>query len=194
MSLPVLSVDDWPVGNVSIDQQTPNFFTETVSGRVRSYERGLHMISFKFDVWLPYDSDVKRMNAFMLQCRGRANPFVLDLGNSSTWFNPLTSQARRITLGANAGIGQKNITLVGSVSSISEGEYFQMPNDTKLYVVIGKSGQNVEVYPPLLIAHKSGETLNFENPRPQLRLEKDEFTLNLEGRGKTISISAKEVI
>ncbi len=87
MSLPVLSVDDWPVGNVSIDQQTPNFFTETVSGRVRSYERGLHMISFKFDVWLPYDSDVKRMNAFMLQCRGRANPFVLDLGNSSTWFN-----------------------------------------------------------------------------------------------------------
>ncbi|MCV3290980.1 hypothetical protein LZT28_22655 [Aeromonas media] len=190
----LLSVEDFAIGNVKVQQTTPNFYTETVSGRVRSYSRGLHTLLFSFDVWLPYDHDVKKMNGFMLNCRGRLNPFVLDLGSSSEWFNPLTSPARRITLGANAGVGQTNLVVVGSTVNISIGEYFQMPNDTKIYVVLNKSGQNLEIFPPLLVAHKATETLNFENPLPFLRIEKDNFTLDFDGRGKTISIEAKEVI
>lgn len=190
----LLSVDDYAIGKVKIEQTTPNFYTETVSGRVRAYSRGLHTLQFKFEVWLPYDTDVKKMNSFMMNCRGRLNPFTLDLGTSSDWFNPLTSPARRITLGANAGVGQTNLVVIGQTSAISPGEYFQMPNDTKLYVVLNKNGQTLEIFPPLLIAHKATETLDFENPRPLLRLEKDNFTLDFDGRGKTISIEAKEVI
>lgn len=192
MTTPILSVNDYIISTVAVEHEYPVFYNETVSFKSTAYDRGLHRLKIKLDVWLESQEDIKKFEAFVLTCKGRLNPFFLDLGDSADWLNPFTSKARSVSLSAPTVIGQSSIPLSGGYSNISPGDKFTLDNETKVYTVISRDTATVEIVPALRYAHPSADKLNFQNPRPLVRFNKDLINFEYDKANK-VSIELVEV-
>lgn len=192
MTTPILSVNDYIISTVAVEHEYPTFYNETTNYKATAYDRGIHRLKIKLDVWLETQQDIKRFEAFALTCKGRLNPFFLDLGDDASWLNPMTSPARSVSISAPTVIGQSSITLAGGSSNISPGDKFTVDNETKVYTVISREGAVVEIVPALRYAHISGDKLNFQNPRPLVRFNKDLINFEYDKANK-VSIELVEV-
>lgn len=190
----VIRDSDYIISDVKVKTLTPNFLTESLTGKVNAKSRGLHSLQFTFSITLVDDRDVKRFNALMMKLKGRLNPFTLSLldgtdGKGS--FNPLVTDAiLRLTNEAKIG---DSVIQVAANSLIEAGTMFQLPNDSKVYTILDdvRSGA-VEIFPAIRVAHADNTTLKL-GVEPLLRLDSDEFELTYD-RTQEITLTAKEVL
>ena len=188
-----ISVDDWRISNVSVESITETFYSESIQGKGNSIGTGQHRYKIKFSITLNTADEVRAFEALMLQIRGQQNPFYLDLGDESNWFNPFSiplSGSILTTVPASTG---NNTISINNTLLIPVGAKFTQPNDTKVYQVIGKSGSSITIFPSLRFPLSTGTVLNFRNPQPYLRLNSNSFTLTYE-RAQEISLTALEVL
>jgi len=110
MSLPVLSVDDFMIGNVRVEHESSTLSSSAVNWHETTLSRGLHRIIVDFDIMLANDADVKKYESFYLRCNGRANPFQLDTGTDTSWSNPfVTAVIGKHSLASPVTIGTKRM-------------------------------------------------------------------------------------
>ncbi|ELH4810062.1 hypothetical protein Q9X96_003095 [Vibrio vulnificus] len=178
-----LKDSDFIISDVNVNHLTPNFYTEASNFKANAQSRGLHQLEIDFTVTLINAADIKRFSAFMLKARGRLNPFVLDLQDSTDGKghnNPLFTDVKPM-LSHPVEIGNNTIQLTSFSGTIPAGSMFQFPNDTKVYVILDdvKSNQTVEIFPASRIKHEAQERLNF-SPTPLVRLADDEFSTKYE--------------
>lgn len=187
-----ISVQDWNISEVEIEQITPTFYSESLNFKGSSIGSGLHRFTVSFRITTDTDADLRRLNALLLSLKGQQEVFDLDLGTDSHWFNPMTVPNSQGTLTTNQILtGATKMQL--STTIIPEGAFFQFPNDTKVFVITGKSGNQYDFYPACRSTVPATATLNFTNPRLRLRMDKNSFSMKM-GRAEYINLSAKEDI
>lgn len=195
MAQPILSVDDFMIGNVKVEHETSTLQSQAVNWHTTNLSRGLHRLVVDFEIMLADDTDVKNFEAFYLQCEGKANPFIFDTGKDNSWSNPFhTPVVGKHTLAAKASIGTSNISLTGSMSGISAGCKLQIGEGAKVYTIRSVNGQSVEVYPKIRIAYPASTPITF-SVKPLLRLKDDQSgKIGYGSRGNTVSLTALEVM
>lgn len=195
MAHPILSVDDFMIGNVKVEHETSTLQSQAVNWHTTNLSRGLHRLVVDFEIMLADDTDVKKFEAFYLQCEGKANPFIFDTGKDNSWSNPFhTPVVGKHTLAAKASIGTSNISLTGSMSGISAGCKLQIGEGAKVYTVRSINGQSLEVYPKIRVAYPASTSITF-SVKPLLRLKDDQSgKIGYGSRGNTISLTAFEVM
>ncbi|KJR15234.1 hypothetical protein [Vibrio parahaemolyticus] len=190
-----ISDSDYIISDVKVKTLTPNFYTESLTGKGNAKSRGLHSLEFSFKITLINDRDVKRFNALMLKLKGRLNPFklsLLDKTDGANHFNPLFSNSR-IRLTSLANVGDTHIQ-IASVGFVEAGTMFQLPNDSKVYTILDDvtSGGSVEIFPAIRVTHEVNTNL-ITSVEPKLRLTSD-FYENTYDKVSEITLSAKEVL
>ncbi|WP_324016624.1 hypothetical protein [Aeromonas hydrophila] len=195
MSHPILSVDDFMIGNVKVEHQTSTLQSQSVNWHTTNLSRGIHRLVVDFEIMLTDDVDVKKYEVFYLACEGKANLFIFDTGNSNSWSNPFYTQVvGKHTLSVAASIGTKNITLTGNLSGITPSCKIQIGAGAKVYTVRAVNGQSLEVYPNIRVAFPSSTPITF-SVKPLLRLKDDQSgKIGYGSRGNTISLAAYEVM
>ncbi|MFM4908545.1 hypothetical protein ACEUCM_05830 [Aeromonas dhakensis] len=195
MSQPILSVDDFMIGNVKTEHETSTLQSQAVNWHTTNLSRGLHRLIVDLDIMLADDIDVKKYEAFFLQLEGKANPFILDTGEANNWSNPFyTSVVGKHSLGAKVSIGTSNITITGNMSGVTPGCKIQIGAGAKVYTIRSVNGQSVEVYPKLRIAYPASTPITF-SVKPLLRLKDDSSgKIGYGSRGNTVSLTALEVM
>lgn len=191
----VLRDSEYIVSDVSVSTVTHNFVTESLSGKVNAKSRGLHQLEVQFKVTLPNQHDIKRFNALMLKIRGRLNPFVLSLTDSTDakhFCNPFVFD-QTVQLNQPAQVGATTIHIT-SPDVVPAGTMFQLPNDKKVYTTLDDVNMtgSTEVFPAIRIQHTVNTTLKTV-VEPVLRLTEDDFELSYEN-AKEITLKAREVL
>lgn len=190
----VLSDSDYIISDVKVKTLTPNFLTESLTGKVNAKSRGLHFLEVKFKVTLINDSDIRRFNALMLKLKGRLNPFKLSLTDDTDgkgYCNPLVTNSH-IRLTNDAQIGATHISL-SSISKVEAGTMFQLPNDSKVYTILDdfSGARSVEIFPAIRVPHEQNTILK-TTVEPVLRLSADTYEVAYD-RVSEITLTAKEV-
>lgn len=187
-----ISVNDWMISDVEIQQDTPVFYSESINQKGNAIGTGLHRLIVKFTITTETAADTKRLQALLLNIRGQLSPFELDLGSVDGWYNPLTTPNATNVLNTTQVL-QGATTMTLNNTTIPVGSYFQFPSDTKLYVVTASSGSQYNFFPAARFTTAATSRLNFSNPRLRLRLDSNAFSLKM-GRSESITLSAKEVL
>lgn len=187
-----ISVNDWMISDVEIQHDTAVFYSESINMKANSIGTGLHRILCKFTITVSTAEETKKLQALLLNIRGQLNPFELDLGSSSGWFNPFTTPNTGTVLNT-VQVLQGSTTMTLNNNQIPEGSYFQFPSDTKVYVVTAKSGNTYNFFPAARITVPATSKVNFTNPRIRLRLDGNSFSMK-QGRAESITLNAKEVL
>ncbi|MGU5759744.1 hypothetical protein [Aeromonas hydrophila] len=187
-----ISVNDWLISEVEIESITPTFYSESLNFKGSSIGTGLQRFTVSFRITTDTDSDARRLNALLLSLKGQQETFELDLGTNSSWFNPMTVPNSQGTL-CTAQILTGATRMQLSTAQIPEGAYFQFPNDTKVFVITGKTGNQYEFYPACRSTVPAASQINFTNPRLRLRMDKNSYSMKM-SRAQYITLSAKEDI
>lgn len=184
---------DYIISDVSINQLTPNFYTESVNYIGNSKSRGLHRLEVDFTVVLEGAADIKSFNALMLKIRGRLNPFKLEL-SPEDYYNPMYTPIKTCKVVSRVDVGHNKITLTGFSGTIPAGSMFQFPNDDKVYTILDdvRANGETEIFPACRLTQPENGSLNF-NPSPVLRLKGDAFKIKYE-KATEYKITASEVI
>ena len=195
MSLPILSVDDFMIGNVRVEHECSTLSSSAVNWHETTLSRGLHRIIVDFDIMLANDADVKKYESFYLRCNGRANPFQLDTGTDTSWSNPfVTATIGKHSLASPVTIGTSKINITGNLSGVENGCKLQIGASTKIYTVISRNLQQLEIYPAVRFAFPASTAITFA-VKPILRLKDDvSGKIGYGSRANTISITAVEVM
>lgn len=186
-----ISVNDWNISDVAIEQETPTFFSESINYKGSSIGTGLHRFSVKFSITTDTDSDVRRLNALLLSLKGQQETFLLDLGTDNHWFNPMTVDVPNVVNTAKILVGSVSMNL--SNTQIPEGTFFQFPNNSKVFVITERSGNQYNFYPACRTEVPATSQINVRNPKLKLRMTKNSFTMKM-GRAETIGFECKEDI
>ncbi|HDI3263892.1 TPA: hypothetical protein PMC50_002513 [Vibrio cholerae] len=191
----VLRGKDFIVSEVKVKTLTPNFVTESLTGKVNAQSRGLHSLEFSFKVTLEDADDIRKFNALMLKIQGRLNPFVLSLVDEidgEGYCNPLHTP-NPIRLSHEAPKGSTRIS-VNAPQGVKAGTMFQLPNDTKVYTILDdvRSSGSVEIYPAIRVAHSINTTLK-TTVEPFIRLSDDVFEVDY-NKVSEVTIKAREVL
>jgi hypothetical protein len=176
--------DNVIISNVSITHEVPTFYTESLSLKGRSRNRGIHRITGTFDIHIGDFTSQQSWTAFLLKLQGRTNTFELDL--------PLhfksTEMYQNPTLTAAAGIGYHDL-LVSDVGEIVTGSCFNMMNDNKTYYVtdVDYAQDQITIFPKLNQSHLLGSTIQFIEPVVTCRLSDDNQTITYSESGRVIT-------
>lgn len=165
---------DLIISDVDITQSTPQFVTSALNKKRRSKDRGIHQLKGSFNITVTGDREQRRFDSWLLKMRGRLNQFPLVLGNR---FSVDPSRLQNVTLGSSASIGATSLNIAGFFGNIWEGDYFTLPNDTKVYMAqndLTSSGGTLQIYPPLRQAQLINTGLVFENIEVLAMLDADE--------------------
>ncbi|ENM2831980.1 hypothetical protein AB6Q85_002327 [Vibrio cholerae] len=191
----VIRDSDYIVSDVKVKTLTPNFVTESLTGKVNAKSRGLHSLEFKFTITLQGEKDVRKFNALMLKLRGRLNPFILSLTDTTDgkgYFNPLVTD-KIIKLTTDTPVGSTNIN-IAAIGAVDAGTMFQLPNDTKVYTILDdvKGSGSVEIYPAIRVAHTASTNL-ITTVEPILRLTGDSYEVTYDCN-TDITLTAREEV
>lgn len=173
-----MAVYDLPQGiiktSLEVTQSTPQFKTTSLNKKRRSKDRGIHQLKGKIDFKLTGEREQRRFEAWLLKMRGTLNQFNLVLGNR---FSAPTNRLNNVRLDSDAGIGAITLNIGGFTGELWEGDYFTMPNDTKVYMALNdlsSSGGTLNIYPALRVAQLTNTRLTTYDVPIRAMLKTDE--------------------
>ncbi|MCU8498501.1 hypothetical protein M2G70_07460 [Vibrio vulnificus] len=191
----VIRDSEYIISDVKVKTLTPNFLTESLTGKVNAKSRGLHSLEVNFTITLCGAKDVRKFNALMLKLKGRLNPFILSLTDEEDgkgYFNPLVTSGRiRLTAPANKG---DTTIQIGTSGVVEAGTMFQLTNDPKVYTILdSRTGSgSVEIFPAIRVPHDINSVLKTQ-VEPHLRLNSDSYEVSYEDVSE-ITLTAREVL
>ncbi len=193
----ILSDAEYIISDVSVTNTTPNFYTESINHIGNALSRGLHRLEVELTVNLTNEQDIRRFNAFMLNNKGRLNPFKLSLLDDTDGkgnCNPFYYNAAPMLVN-DIKIGNDSMLLSGISSAIPAGAMFQFPNDTKVYTLLedARANKAVKFFPATRQNHPLKSKLKFA-VEPLLRLDGDDYQMKFITGHQEIKIKASEVL
>lgn len=184
------------ISNVTITEFTPQYFTESLSYKQRTRDRGIHQLQGEFTFTVTGTSNKKALRAFLLQTKGRGVPIQMSFPgdmftNTSVTGTPLTT--------SSISVGATTISIDTFGGTISAGDFFKVLNDTKVYTVLdGETGPSgsIDIYPPLRVQLQDNSPLTFTNISMDIYLTSDSQTVTHTESGEIheIQFSWKEVV
>ncbi|WP_188013160.1 hypothetical protein [Photobacterium damselae] len=193
----ILSDAEYIISDVSVTNTTPNFYTESINYIGNALSRGLHRLEVELTVNLTNEQDIRRFNAFMLNNKGRLNPFKLSLLDDTDGkgnCNPFYYDAAPM-LANDIKIGNDRMILSGISNAIPAGTMFQFPNDTKVYTFLDDVSNNktVRFFPATRLQQPIKARLKL-SVEPLLRLTSDDYQMKFSNGHQEIKIKASEVL
>lgn len=179
------------ISNVEITQSTPQFVTTSLNKKTRAKDRGIHQIKGTFDITITGDREQRRFESWLLKMRGRLNQFPIELGGR---FSAAPTRVRNVTLASGAAVGATSLSISGFVGTIWEGDYFNLPNDTKLYMALNDlsgAGGTLNIHPPLRQSQLINTSLETENVQVLAMLDADEQPVSYTEGGIITEYSCK---
>lgn len=183
--MPMNFPEDLIISNLQIKHDTPVFYNESINRKGTSYDRGVHQLKGSFDLTISTENDQRRFESFLLNIRGRFNPFYLDLGKR------FSTNVNDLFLDGSHSIGQSQLTFDLGAGVIPNGTVFNLANDDKVYMMIQDylHASPVNIYPPLQKAQPNGAPAAFRNVKVLARLESDVQMIDYEESGLVHTIT-----
>ena len=169
------------ITDVSITNYHRSYGTESMSGVIIARDSGVQWFKGSITLQAYGYSNVRLLNGFLANLKGRLHEFTLPLNGA--YVNPDIGSNPTFRVNHVAGTSLADITHLGS--SIGYGSVFNVPNETKLYILAEDAGGTgvYDIIPALKTAHSALEPINFINPVLTAILEGNETAITHEGNG-----------
>lgn len=168
------------LSEVSVDHNTPNYSTTSMSEIVKSRTKNLHFLTGTITLTAGEFAIGRRsIEGFLLRCRGRLNSFEIPL-----LYN-CTGVEGQPYINGNHSIGATVINIGGLGGTLFLGDVIKFPNDDKLYYVMTEreGDGTMEIFPPLRVSQSANNSVLYTEINPIVLLSDDKQTTKYNENG-----------
>lgn len=142
------------INSVSIASTEPRYSNRAWSGVEITRSTGIQYFTMEFTLSFK-QQDITEYNAFVAEY-SRGKPFTFGLGHLSTYTG---SQVNAVQATAASAKGAYQVTT--SANTLEIGSLIQFTNHSKLYRIIGRTGNDIQLFPNLRANVQAGESIRY---------------------------------